>query len=145
MFLLASRIVIAVMRFNRRWLPSHHLAAYLRTRRGLRWGLPAALLGVAYLLAARWLFELVAASASHGLCLADLMLLAGAARLIAGGLVAVPKLLLVRCRERWQLMVAVRQENRDRRTGDLPRVSRQEARDALAQYRRDLVAAPGRR
>ena len=145
MFVLASHIVIAVMRFSRRWLPSHRLVAYLRTRRGLRWGLPAAGLGIAYLMAARWLFELVAAGATQWLYLGDLLLLAGAARLIAGGLFAVPRLVVVRCREHWQLTVAVRRENRDRRADDLRPVSRRQARDALAQYRRELVASPGRR
>lgn len=38
--------------FLRRWTPTNRLLAWLRTRRALKWGVPAMLLGVAYLFAA---------------------------------------------------------------------------------------------
>ncbi|MGB4137861.1 MAG: hypothetical protein WA971_14945 [Microbacterium sp.] len=38
--------------FLRRWMPTNILLDKLRTRRGLKWGIPAMLLGVIYLLIA---------------------------------------------------------------------------------------------
>ncbi|WP_449276659.1 hypothetical protein [Leucobacter sp. GX24907] len=38
--------------FLRRWMPTNILLDNLRTRRGLKWGIPAMLLGVVYLLIA---------------------------------------------------------------------------------------------
>ena len=38
--------------FLRRWMPTNILLDRLRTRRGLKWGVPAMLLGVVYLLIA---------------------------------------------------------------------------------------------
>lgn len=38
--------------FLRRWMPTNILLDKLRTRRGLKWGIPAMLLGVLYLLTA---------------------------------------------------------------------------------------------
>lgn len=38
--------------FLRRWMPTNILLDKLRTRRGLKWGIPAILLGVVYLLIA---------------------------------------------------------------------------------------------
>ncbi|WP_182355137.1 hypothetical protein [Flaviflexus huanghaiensis] len=38
--------------FLRRWMPTNFLLDALRTRRGLRWGVPAMLLGLVYLLEA---------------------------------------------------------------------------------------------
>jgi len=38
--------------FLRRWMPTNVLLDRLRTRRGLKWGVPAMVLGVAYFLAA---------------------------------------------------------------------------------------------
>lgn len=38
--------------FLRRWMPTNILLDVLRTRRGLKWGIPAMLLGVIYLLIA---------------------------------------------------------------------------------------------
>lgn len=38
--------------FLRRWMPTNRLLDLLRTRRGLKWGVPAMLLGVIYLFAA---------------------------------------------------------------------------------------------
>jgi hypothetical protein len=35
-----------------RWAPTNRLLGFLRTRQGLKWGVPAMLLGVAYLFAA---------------------------------------------------------------------------------------------
>lgn len=38
--------------FLRRWMPTNILLDKLRTRRGLKWGIPAMLLGIVYLLIA---------------------------------------------------------------------------------------------
>ncbi len=45
----------------RAFFPSNMLLQWLRTRRGLPWGVPAMLLAVPYYLLGRWLFDLIQA------------------------------------------------------------------------------------
>jgi len=40
--------------FLRRYMPTNRLLDAIRTRRGLKWGIPAMLLAIPYLLAAHW-------------------------------------------------------------------------------------------
>lgn len=51
LILLAMRPAAAVYRWCQRWLPSNILVRRVRTRRGLRWGMPLALLGLVYFIA----------------------------------------------------------------------------------------------
>ena len=46
--------------FLRRWMPTNILLDKLRTRRGLKWGIPSMLLGVVYLLIAVTCIGLIA-------------------------------------------------------------------------------------
>lgn len=52
MFRLIWTASIHTRYFLRRWMPTNILLDLIRTRRGLKWGIPAMLLAVPYLLAA---------------------------------------------------------------------------------------------
>jgi len=45
--------------FLARWMPTNRLLAAIRTRRGLKWGVPAMALGVAYFLVAACLVAVI--------------------------------------------------------------------------------------
>lgn len=50
---------IRTRRFLRRWMPTNILLDKIRTRRGLKWGVPAMLLGGIYLFAAAYCATLI--------------------------------------------------------------------------------------
>lgn len=139
MIVLVANALASLMRWNRRHLPSHRLVAAVRTRRGLRWGLPLVGLGIAYLYLGAVASVMVEHGASHGLYLLTLACWAGGGRLIADGLVATGRLIVVRSRERLAVLVATHRENQARRAVGCAPVSRDEARAALAEYRSQIA------
>ncbi|HEY0239927.1 MAG TPA: hypothetical protein VGC37_14910 [Friedmanniella sp.] len=139
MIVLVANVLASLMRWNRRHLPSHRLVAAVRTRRGLRWGLPLVCLGIAYLYLGAVASVMVEHGTSHGLYLLTLACWVGGGRLIANGLVATERLIVARCRERLAVLVATRQENRTRQAEGYAPVSRDEARAALADYRSQIA------
>ena len=61
--------------FLRRWMPTNILLDKLRTRRGLKWGVPAMLLGLTYVFAAAACVTLIEHGWSEWLYLAFILLL----------------------------------------------------------------------
>ncbi len=51
---------IAIHDFLRRWMPTNVIRDLIRTRQGLKWGVPAMLLAAPYFAAAYWLTTLLA-------------------------------------------------------------------------------------
>lgn len=85
--------------FLRRYMPTNILLDAIRTRRGLKWGIPAMLLAAPYLLAASVCTTLIADGAPGWLNLLVLLCLWNTMKLIVMGPVSVLHLLRVRIRE----------------------------------------------
>ena len=68
LILLVMRPVKVVYDWCQRWLPSNRLVHLVRTRRGLRWGIPLVLLGAGYF--AGWALGLVRRRIAHGAAVA---------------------------------------------------------------------------
>lgn len=85
--------------FLRRWMPTNILLDKIRTRRGLKWGLPAMLLGGVYLFAAVTCTTLIAHGWSEWLYLAFFLLLWNALKFILMGPISVVLLVRVRYEE----------------------------------------------
>ena len=107
---LAMRPAAAVYHWCQRWLPSNRLTALLRTRRGHRWGIPAALLGVIYFVAGVACYGAVRLGHTEWLYLGMLICWWTALKLIAHGITAAIRLLGARTHEN----LAVRRAIRDR-------------------------------
>ena len=87
---------IRTRRFLRRWMPTNILLDKIRTRRGLKWGIPAMLLAVPYLLAASTFTTLIADGGPGWLNLLVLLCLWNTMKLVVMGPVSV--FLLIRFR-----------------------------------------------
>lgn len=85
--------------FLRRYMPSNILLDAIRTRRGLKWGVPAMLLAVPYLLAASTLTTLIADDGPGWLNLLVLLCLWNTMKLIVMGPVSLILVARVRVRE----------------------------------------------
>jgi len=96
-----------------RQLPTNRLLAWLRTRRGLKWGVPAMLLGAAYLAAAYGLAGLVEAGWNEVLYLPFFLCLVDAAKFLLFGPWSLLLLAAARLRE-----AAARLRARGRATAD---------------------------
>ena len=94
--------------FLRRYMPTNILLDAIRTRRGLKWGVPAMLLAAPYLLAASTLTTLIADGGPGWLNLLVLLCLWDATKFLAMGPVSLILLAGVRVREE----VAARAEQR---------------------------------
>lgn len=94
--------------FLRRYMPTNILLDAIRTRRGLKWGIPAMLLAVPYLLAASAFTALIADGGPGWLNILVLLCVWNAMKLIMMGPVSVVLLVRVRIRE----AVAKRQARR---------------------------------
>ncbi|XPP25620.1 MAG: sulfate permease [Leucobacter sp.] len=84
--------------FLRRYMPTNILLDLIRTRRGLKWGIPAAFLAVPYLLAASICTSLIANGGPGWLNLLVLLFLWNSMKFIVMGSVSL--VLLVRARTR---------------------------------------------
>lgn len=78
MLTLVMRISVALFRLTR-WLPSSIILALLRTRRGLKYGVPAMLLAIPYGYGAWWLEGHIATGSAEKWCYLIVMALAVAA------------------------------------------------------------------
>lgn len=85
--------------FLRRYMPTNILLDAIRTRRGLKWGVPAMLLAVPYLLAASAFTALIADGGPGWLNILVLLCVWNAMKLIIMGPVSIVLLIRVRIRE----------------------------------------------
>ena len=89
-------ISIHLRNFMRRFMPTNILLDAIRTRRGLKWGVPAMLLAIPYLFAASTCTALVDGGASRWLYVVALVCIWNALKFIVIGPVSV--VLLLRCK-----------------------------------------------
>ncbi|GAA4182922.1 hypothetical protein GCM10022288_01540 [Gryllotalpicola kribbensis] len=85
--------------FLRRYMPTNILLDLIRTRRGLKWGIPAMLLAAPYLLAASICTNLLADGGPGWLSLLVLLLIWNALKFIVMGPVSLALLVRVRIQE----------------------------------------------
>lgn len=100
--MLISRLWNASIRtriFLRRWMPTNILLDKIRTRRGLKWGVPAMLLGETYLFAAVACITLIGHGWSEWLFLVFFVMLWNALKFILMGPISLILLARVRLRE----------------------------------------------
>lgn len=109
---LAMRPAAAVYYWCQRWLPSNRLVTLLRARRGYRWGLPAAFLGVLYFLAGIGCYGAVRLGHTEWFYLGMLICWWTALKLVVHGLAATLRLLIARCHENLDVRAAIRNERR---------------------------------
>ncbi|WP_197703688.1 sulfate permease [Propionibacterium freudenreichii] len=81
-------------------MPTNILLDALRTRRGLRWGIPAMLLSVGYFAVAYWCTTLIADGGPGWLHLIVLLCIINAFKFLVNGPIAAARLIIVRRRER---------------------------------------------
>ena len=86
--------------FMRVWMPTNILLDALRTRRGLRWGIPAMLLSVGYFAIAYWCTTLIADGGPGWLHLVVLVCIWNALKMGVIGPVSVVLLVRARAKER---------------------------------------------
>jgi hypothetical protein len=99
MFGLIVMLSIRLRTFLRRFMPTNILLAAIFTRRGLKWGVPAMLIGGIYLSAAVLCAGLVEQGAPGWVYLLVLLFLWNALKFLAVGPVSVAWLIRVRVRE----------------------------------------------
>jgi len=97
--------------FLRRYMPTNILLDLIRTRRRLKWGLPAMLLAAPYLLAASICTNLIADGAPGWLNLLVLLFIWNAMKFLIMGPISVVLLVRVRIREAAARRRARHQEN----------------------------------
>ena len=85
--------------FMRVWMPTNILLDALRTRRGLRWGIPAMLLSVVYFATAYWCTTLIADGGPGWLHLIVLVCIWSALKMLWIGPISVVLLVRARIRE----------------------------------------------
>lgn len=90
---------IRTRRFLRRWMPTNILLDKIRTRRGLKWGIPAMLLGGIYLFAAVYCTTLIDHGWSEWLYLVFFLLLWNGLKFVLMGPVSLVLLARVRFQE----------------------------------------------
>ena len=85
--------------FLRRYMPTNILLDLIRTRRGLKWGLPAMLLAAPYLLAASICTNLIADGAPAWLNVLVILFIWNAMKFFIMGPISVSLLVIARMRE----------------------------------------------
>ncbi len=91
---------IYIRSFMRRFMPTNIALDALRTRRGLKWSVPAMLLSVAYVYVAGFVSVLILQGAPKWLYLVVLICIWNAMKFIMNGITSVALLLRVRATER---------------------------------------------
>lgn len=99
MFRLIWALSVHTRYFLRRYMPTNILLDAIRTRRGLRWGLPAMLLAIPYLYAANLCVQLIAGGGPGWLHLLVLLFIYNAMKFAIMGPVSLVLLLRARVRE----------------------------------------------
>ena len=97
--------------FLRRYMPSNILLDLIRTRNGLKWGVPAMLLAAPYLGVAAWCATLVESGGPGWLHLVVLVCIWNALKMVIIGPVSVVLLVRARARERQARKRAEREVN----------------------------------
>ena len=97
--------------FLRRYMPSNILLDLIRTRNGLKWGVPAMLLAAPYLGVAAWCTTLVESGGPGWLHLVVLACIWNALKMVIIGPVSVVLLVRARARERQARKRAEREVN----------------------------------
>ena len=100
--------------YLRRYMPTNRLLDAIRTRRGLKWGIPAMLLAIPYLLAAAVCRGLIEDGGPGCLHLLILLFIWNAMKLIFMGPVSVILLIRARTREHVERRRARREDQRAR-------------------------------
>ncbi len=90
---------VRIRYFLRRYMPTNILLDLIRTRRGLKWGIPAMLLAVPYLLAASICTNLIADGGPGWLNLLVLLFIWNAMKFLIMGPVSLALLVRVRVQE----------------------------------------------
>lgn len=99
MFRLIWALSVHARYFLRRFMPPNILLGAIRTRRGLRWGLPAMLLAIPYLYAANLCVQLIEGRGPGWLHLLVLLFIYNAMKFAIKGPVSLVLLLRARLRE----------------------------------------------
>lgn len=99
-------ISIHLRNFMRRFMPTNILLDAIRTRHGLKWGVPAMLLTIPYLLAASVCTALIDGGASRWLYVVAVVCIWNALKFIVIGPVSVA--LLLRCKRSERLPMRLR-------------------------------------
>jgi len=99
MFAAIWMLSIRLRTFLRRYMPTNILIAAIFTRRGLKWGMPAMLIAVVYLLTAVFCAGLVAEGGAGWVNLLVLLFLWNALKFVAVGPASLVCLIRVRLRE----------------------------------------------
>ncbi len=86
--------------YLRRYMPSSIVLDLIRSRKGLKWGLPAMILAVPYLLVASWSTALIENGGPGWLHLVVLICIWNALKMVAIGPVSLVMLVKARARER---------------------------------------------
>lgn len=102
---------VRIRYFLRRYMPTNILLDLIRTRRGLKWGIPAMLLAAPYLLAASICTNLIADGGPGWLNLLVLLFIWNALKFIVMGPISLALLIRVRIREAVARRQARRQED----------------------------------
>lgn len=100
MFQLLIAFVSRIYAFFQRSMPTNILIRATHTRRGLKWGVPAMLLAVVYIVIAAALAQWVAGGGPGWINLLVLLCLWNALKFIVNGPITVVRLARVRARER---------------------------------------------
>lgn len=101
MFRIIWVISIHLRNFMRRYMPTNILLDVIRTRRGLKWGVPAMLLAIPYLFAASTFTALIDGGASRWLYVVALVCIWNALKFIVIGPVSVVLIMRIKHAERW--------------------------------------------
>ncbi len=91
---------VEVRSFLRRYMPSNIVLDLLRTRQGLKWGIPAMLLAVPYLTVAHWCTTTIDSGGPGWLHLVVLVCLWNSFKMVLFGPVSVVLLVKARVRDR---------------------------------------------
>ena len=100
MFRMILTASMYVQGFLRAWMPSNIVLDLIRTRRGLKWGVPGMLLAAPYLAIAYWCTTVIAAGAPGWLNLVVLVCIWSALKFLVMGPISLILLARVRLRER---------------------------------------------
>ena len=106
MFRIIWVVSIHLRNVMRRYMPTNILLHAIRTRRGLKWGVPAMLLAIPYLFAASICTALIDGGASRWLYVVALVCIWNALKFIAIGPVSV--VLLLQCKRSERLSMRLR-------------------------------------
>ena len=99
-------VSIHLRKFMRRFMPTNILLDTIRTRSGLKWGVPATLLAIPYLFAASISTALIDGGASRWLYVVALVCIWNALKFIVIGPISV--VMLLRCKRAERLSIRLR-------------------------------------